>query len=345
MGILSSDKEFFGLDVGSTAARLVQVKKSVSKPALVTYGSINLPSGLTQSDSKIDVSSLADIIKELTRSARVSTRNVVASLPGSAVFTAVIKIPSMSASELGKAIKWQAEQNIPLSLDEVKLDWQVLKKPTQETNEMTVMLVAAPIGKVSRLISVLEAANLNVSAVETSSVAFTRALINPPYIPTLILNIGSEYSELAISEEGAVFHTRSLTSGGGTFTRAISQNLGLDMAQAEQFKFKFGMNEGKLEGQVYRSIKPILDGIIDEVLRSLKFYQDQFGTTVEKMILTGGSAYLPDLTVYLSAGLNIEVTIGNPWTSVAYPASVENQLASCAAEYATAVGLALRGLK
>lgn len=345
MGIFTQDKEFFGLDIGSTAARLVQVKKSVSKPALVTYGSIGLPPGIAQSDSKIDVSSLSELIKQLIKSARVSTRNVVASLPGSAVFTAAIKIPSMSASELSKAIKWQAEQNIPLSLDEVKLDWQVLKPPTQETSEMTVMLVAAPIVKVNRLISVLEAADLGVLAVETSPVAFTRSLINPPYVPTLILNIGSLYSELAISEGGAVFHTRSLTNGGEAFTRAVSQNLGLDMSQAEQFKFKFGMTEEKLEGQVLRSIKPVLDSIIDEVLRSLKFYQDQFGTTVEKMILTGGSAYLPDISVYLSSGLNIEVTIGNPWFSVAYPASVESQLNNVACGYSTAVGLALRGLK
>lgn len=345
MGIFTSDKEFFGLDIGSTAARIVQVKKSVSKPVLITYGSIPIPPGLAQSDSKIDVGSLAELIKKLTKSARVSTRNVVASLPGSAVFTAVVKVPPMSASELSKAIKWQAEQNIPLSLEEVKLDWQVLKMPGQESGEMTVMLVAAPIVKVNRLISVLEEADLNVSAVETSPVAFTRALINPPFVPTLILNLGSMYAELAISEEGVVFHTRSLSNGGETFTRAISQNLGLDMAQAEQFKFKFGMNEDKLEGQVFKAIKPILDGIIDEVLRSLKFYQDQFGVTVGKMILTGGSAYLPDISVYLGNGLNIEVTFGNPWFSVAYPASVEGQLNNVMSEYATAVGLALRGLK
>lgn len=341
MGLFSSDKELFGLDIGNSGIRLVQLKKGGARPTLVAYGSANIPPGTAESDSKVDLQNLAQIIKELVSKARVSTKNVVLSLPGSSVFTAVVKLPFMTQNELTKSIKYQAEQNIPLKIKDVKIDWQVIRQdPTSKT--MAVMIVAAPKVKVEKLMEVVTLSGLEVEALETSPVAMARSLVSPNDPLVMVLDIGATSTEIAVVENGVVSHTRSLPSAGYAFTRAISQNLGLDKGQAEQFKRKFGLSQDKLEGQVFKTIKPILNNIVDEIERSIAFYGEQFGGKVSKIVLTGGSARLLELPSYLNAALKMDIQIGNPWSVVSYPANYANQLHNNALDFGVAIGLSMR---
>lgn len=343
MGIFGKKEEFFGLDIGSQFVRIVELKGVSRKPALVTYGSAALPSGLSQSDSKADIKNLSQIVKQLVKSTKATVNGVVAGLPGSSVFTAVVKLPQMTQTELAKAIKWQAEQNLPLKLDEVKLDWQVIEKPSSNSSEMSVMIVAAPINKVEKLMNILEGAGLSVVALETTPIALSRSLGKTLGVKVMIVDIGAVSTEIAIVQDGVTFHSRSIAIGGEALTRAISQNLGLDNAQAEQFKRKFGLTQERLEGQVFKSLKPILTNIIEEIERSVKFYQEEFNEKVDKIILSGGGAYLLELPAFLKSALNLEVYLGNPWSDISYPAGIQDELNSNAPEFATAIGLAMRG--
>lgn len=341
MGLFSNSSEFFGLDIGNTAIRLVQLKNASSRSSLIAYGSAAIPFGLAQSDSNVDLQNLAQIIKELVLKTRISTKNAVTALPGSAVFTAVVKLPFMTHGELAKAIKYQAEQNIPLHIKDVKIDWQVIRQDPN-SKEMAVMIVAAPTGKVDKIMQLMTLAGLEVEALETSPIAMARSLVSPTDPLVLILDMGATSTEIAIVENGIVSHTRSLPAAGYAFTRAISQNLGLDTDQAEQFKKRFGLSQDKLEGQVYKTIKPILNNIVDEIERSAAFYGEQFGNTLSRIVLTGGSARLPEFSNYLNSALKMDVGIGNPWGKVSYPANFTEQLQQNSAEFGTAVGLAMR---
>lgn len=341
MGIFSSDTNLIGIDVGSTSVRLVQLKKSGNKPSLVAFGSAQLPKNIAQSDSKLDQQKVAHIIKQVVKSSNVNTKNVVASLPGSAVFTTVVKLPPMSSHELQQAVKYQAEQNIPLRLDEVKIDWQVIREnPT--TKELAVMIVAATKTKVERLVQVFDMAELDVVYLETSSIAAARALATSTDPLIMIVDIGDTSTEFTIVENGIVTHTRSIPSAGNALTRVIAKNLGLDEAQAEQFKRKFGLSQDKLEGQVFKTMKPVLNNITDEIERSIKFYQEQYGGSVQKIVLTGGGSYLLEIISYLKSVLNLEVVYGNAWVNVNYQPSVAERLSQNSLEFSTAVGLAMR---
>lgn len=342
LGIFSSEKDFFGLDIGASTIRLVQLRRSGSSYVLVTYGSCNIPIGLSQSDSAMDLKQLTEIIKRLVRDTRVGTKNVVSALPGSAVFTAVVKMPQMSSSEIDKAVKWQAEQNIPLKIDEVKIDWQLISPALGDKKEMAVMIVAAPNAKIERMMNILEGADLSVLFLETAPVALSRSLGSTKGIKTMIVDIGAMTTEIAIVSDGVLFHSRSLPVSGYSFTRAISQNLGLDLNQAEQFKRKFGLTQDKLEGEIFKTLQPLLNGIVEEIKRSMKFYQEQFGASVEKIVLSGGGARLPELPSYLSTILEMDIQIGTPWEGISYPTSVQQDIIQTFSEYATAIGLAKR---
>jgi type IV pilus assembly protein PilM len=312
LGIFTQDNDFVGIDIGSNAVRLVQVKKGMGgKPVLTAFGSIEVPPNVAMSDSKLDLQNVANLIKKLVQSTKVSTKNVVTSLPGTAVFSTIIKMPPMNQAELAQAVRYQAEQNIPLKIEDVRIDWQVVREnPT--TKELAVMIVAAPKAKIDKTMELFEMAGLEVVYLETSPIAVARALSTPSDPLVMVVDIGGASTELTIIENGVVSHVRSLPAAGFSLTRVIAQNLGLDTTQAEQFKRKFGLSQDKLEGQVFRTMRPIMSNITDEIQRSMKFYQEQFGGNVQKIVLTGGVSKIPELASYLKSLLNIEVVFGNP---------------------------------
>lgn len=341
MGIFSDDKDFVGIEVGSTAIKLVQLRKSNGVYNLVAFGSAQLPPNLAQSDSKLDMQKVANVLAQLVKSSHISTKNVVTALPGSAVFSTVIKMPPMNQSELAQAVKYQAEQNIPLKVEDVRIDWQVIRE-NPNTKETAVMVVSAPNQKVDRVMDLFGMAGLEVVYLETSPIAVARALSSTTDPLVMIVDLGSIGTELSVVENGVVSHVRSLPAGGAAFTRAIAQNLGLDDVQAEQFKRKFGLSQDKLEGQVSRAMHPIISNITAEIQRSMKFYSEQYGGNIQKIVLTGGGAKMPEMISYLKSLLGVEVVYGNPWTKVKYQPDVESQLTQLGFEFAEVVGLAMR---
>jgi type IV pilus assembly protein PilM len=344
LGIFKFSDDFVGIDVGSTAVRLVQLKKVGTSNSLVSFGSAELPPKLAQSDSKIDMQKVAKVIAQLVKSSKVNTKYVATALPASDVFSTVIKLPPMTHEEMEKAVRYQAEQNLPLKIDEVRLDWQVIREhPT--THESVVMLVCAPNLKATRVVELFNMAGLDVIYLETNPIATARALANPTDPIVMIVDIGATSTELSIIENGVVSHVRSVSAAGLSMTRSIMQTLGLDIGQAEQFKQKFGLSQAKLEGQVFKTLRPVLNSITEEISRSIKYYSEQFGTNVNKIILTGGSSRMPDLVSYLKSTLGIDVVYASPWTNISYQPELNDKLAQLAPEFGCAVGLAMRDNK
>lgn len=341
MSIMGGTKDHFGLDIGTNSLRVVQLDGGENKYNLKSFGSAPVPAGLTQSDSKLDLQKIAKIIQELLKHTGISTKNVVSAIPGTSTFNAVIKLPPMSQGELEKAIKYQAEQNIPVKLEEVKYDYQIINQDPQ-SKEMTIMIIAATKSKVNQLLELLGLADLNVLALETSTVAMARSLSVPEVPLAMVLDIGATTTEIAIVENGSLAQTRSFPLAGFAITRTISQQLGLDDKQAEQFKQKFGLSQDKLEGQVYKVIEPIIRNILDEAVRSANFYEEQFSKKVQRVILTGGSSKIPLLPEFIKSYTKMEVMQGNPWHNVSYASNVNDSIMNIASEFATAVGLAMR---
>ncbi len=340
MSLIGGEKDHFGIDIGTNHVRLAELGRG-STYSLRAYGQAPIASGIAQSDSKLDIQKLAKTISDLVKYSKVSSRNAVSAIPGTSVFNATIKLPPMSQTELEKAIKYQAEQNIPLKIEDVKYDYQILNRD-QTTKELTVMIIAATKNKVNQMIELLTQAGLNVLALETSTVALARSLSLPNVPVAMILDIGITTTDIAVVDGGVLAQTRSFPLAGFGMTRAISQNLSLDMEQAEQFKRRFGFSKDKLEGQVYRSIEPIFRDILEEASRSASFFEEVSGKKIERIILTGGSSRLPLMAEFVKSHLNVDVSFGNPWANVSHKSSQGDKINEVAPEFATAVGLAMR---
>ncbi len=344
MGLFEQQPEYFGLDIGSGGIRLVQLKRAGNKPVLLTYGHATIDSATTASDAPADIAKVAQTIKQLVKDAKVGTKYVVAGVPSSKVFASIITTPKLSQHELAKAITLQADQYVPMSVKDVKLDWYVIG-PGKTPQEQEVLLVAAPNGVTEKYLHICEQAGLELLALEPNALALTRATVQPNDLAVVVLDIGNAASDITIVQANVPKLLRSVNIGGSTFVKSVAQNLGLDEVQADQFTRKFGLTQTKLEGQVFKSIKTSLDQLVGELEKSVKFFNSQYPEIkLEKIVLTGGTTALPELIPYLSTATGLSVEVANAWVKVGYQAQLQETLMGLSTQYGVAVGLAERDL-
>jgi type IV pilus assembly protein PilM len=334
-----------GLDIGSRSIKLIELGFEGNSVGLVAAGSISTPPKTLGLAQPADSESIAQAIKRLIKETGVKSKEVHIALPESKVFTRVIEVPALSQRELTSAIQWEAEQYIPLPLDQVNLDFTVLRDAAATgVNKMEVLLVAAPKTLVDNYLSILESAELSPASAETEVIATTRALTRsvPNVHSVMIVSLGALTTDVAIVRNGILTFTRALAAGGDAFTRALAESLDFNLTQAEEYKRAYGVEPDKLEGKIAAAAKPITDTIVDELKRALIFYQEKYKEEhVQLVLLSGGSARMPGLVVYLAQLLGVEVQLANPWVGIAW-APRFNVLTTEGPNFCVAVGLALR---
>lgn len=335
--------EYFGLDIGSYTLKVVHLARERDKFRLLSIGSVPSPDKGLLSESESDLTSLAQAIKKLHSEAKITTKSVVTALPQDQVFTRVLNFPKLSEEELASALKWEAEQYVPIPLAEVTLAHQIVGTARKGKKEvMDVLLVAAPTRLIHKLTGVIETAGLRAISVETEILALARSLVGASQETSLLVDLGAKATDLAVIEEGEVVFNRSIPTAGEALTRAVSSELGLGPEQAEAYKKAYGVDPTKLEGKLSRVIEPILGVIISEMEKAIHFCQSQRGQVIKRVLLAGGTAALPAVVGLLAKRLNIEVQIGDPFSQVAKDELVSRIPKKELPYYAVAVGLAMK---
>lgn len=340
----------FGLDIGSTSLKVVQLQSFGKGLSLAAIGTCPAPlRGLT-SESQADQEALVGTIKKLVNEVKISTKRVNAALPESQIYTQVREMAPLSDNELASAIPWEAEQSIPLPLADVSLSFQVLERPPKETPmaKMSVLLVAAPKTLISKYLQITEMAGLELASLETEVTAINRALTRVKSaiaLPTLIINLGALTTDITVLRGGVINFTRSISTGGKALARAVASSFGLEERVAEEYKVTYGLREGELEGKILEAIKPIFDVVVEEIRRAIAFYSERHpDNPLKRAIVVGGTAKLPGLILYLAQSLGLEVQVGDPWQGIEVGDKFSSQLSTDGAIFTTAVGLALKGL-
>jgi type IV pilus assembly protein PilM len=341
MSLLSGVSEFFGLDIGATAIRLVQLHGSGPQKSLVKYAYVPIDAKLAMSDAKADQQKLAQAINELVVQSRVVTRNVAVGLPSLRVFTTLADVERVPAGEMGRAIHYQADSLIPTPVDESKIDWALLGESPVDPTKLEVLLSSIPNNFIEQRLDILESIGLNVIAFEPDNLALVRALVAPDITtPQVIIDIGRKSTDIVITMNGAPRLTRAIPTGTEAIIKAASQNLTIDEKQAEQFVFKFGVSRDKLEGQVYQAIIGTVDTITNEIDKSVKFFQSRYAAIkLDRLI---GASVIPELPLHIANKFALNVEIGNAWRNVAYSSDRQNELAALSNQFGVAAGLAER---
>lgn len=344
MRLLSGQSNFFGLDLGASAVRVVELKGAGPQKQLYTYGHMPFTGSVAISDAPADRSKVAGMISQLVKQAGITTKNVAVNLPSSRVFTAVVDMDKMPAEELGKTIRFQADSFIPTPLSESKLDWAAIGDSPKDPKKMEVLLSSVSNEYVESRLELLESIGLNVIAFEPDNLVLPRALIPPDQTtPQLIVDVANTSTDLVISVGQVPHLSRSIPIGQQAIIQAAWQHLGIDEAQAQQLVFKFGLGKDKLEGQIYNAIIPVIESLAAEVDKSIKFFQGRYPTLkLDRLTVTGGASVLPEFPLFLANKFSMNVEIGNAWRNVAIPQGKQNEVAAVSHEFAVAVGLAER---
>lgn len=344
MSLLSGVSSFFGLDIGTTAIRVVQLRGTGPVKSLMRYAYVPVDSKLVLSDAKSDQQRLSQIISELLNQAHMNTRNVAVGVPSQKVFTAVVDFDRLPTDELAKAIRYQADSLIPTPLEKSKIDWAVIGDSPKDRTKVEVLLSSVENDYVEQRLDMLESIGLDVVAFEPDNLALTRALIAQDSLqPQMVLDIGSKTTDLVVTMNGAPRLTRSIPTGAESIIRAAAQNLNIDDKQARQFVFKFGLSKDKLEGRIFDAVIGTVDLLTGEIDKSIKFFQSRYvNSPVTRIVVTGGASALPEFPLYLANKFGIEVEIGNAWRNVSFSPDRQNELLAVSNHFGVAAGLAER---
>ena len=371
-GILTLKPEAFGLDISDLSLKIIKLKKIKNGFDLATFGEQNLKPGIIKGGEIKDEKALSEVIKEAlnkVQGEKLKTKYVIASLPEEKGFLQVIQMPRMSEEELKSAVIYEAENYIPLPIEEVYLDSQVIQPVHNHLDHFDVLIAALPEKTVDPYLSALKMAKLEPVSLEIESLSISRALIKGGVatVPVLLIDLGATRTSFIIFSGHSLRFTSSIPVSSGNFTEIIAKALGVDLSEAEKLKIKYGLEE-KIQikikngtekktgrGKIFEALIPPLVDLIQQIKRYLDYYQTHAshehlppnGKGVSKILLCGGGANLKGLPELLSLELKIPVELGNPWVNI-LPESLkevpelplEKSLA-----FTTALGLALCGIK
>src|SRR3989344_4928082 len=263
-------KILIGFDIGSQTIKASQLQREKNKIRLLSAGYIPTPKLESNMTGHNDEQIIANAIQKLAHDMKLTTNDVCLSLPSYKVVTQVIETPIMSEKELESSINWEAEQYIPLPLSKVKLDYTIIGKK-EETQKMKILLVAAPITLIEKYVRIMNLSGLNPVAIETEILASVRATNNslPTLANILLVSIGATNTEIAIIRDHLLIFARTYPIGGNTLTRAVSEELGFDLNQAEEYKKTYGIDEYKLEGKLFKIMSPFFTNLFSEIEKTI----------------------------------------------------------------------------
>lgn len=344
VSLFKKGQSYLGVDLGSGSVKIVELEKAGGKAKLLTYGLIDEANDVVKSDAEEVKKRAAALISAICKKARTKSKKAVAGLPNFSIFSSTISLPKMSRKELSSAIHWEAKKFIPLPIEEVTLDWQVLSSDDKNTQ---ILLTAAPKNLVRKYVDILNLAGLEFLSLETESFALTRVLVGRDPSPVAIIDIGALVTNINIVENGVPIISRSIDVGGATLTKSIAGLLNIDLKRAEQFKRDIGVplkNAPAAAGQgAAKAIETTFSSITNEIKYIFELYGRQNNNKkIEKIILTGGSSQLGNLPVFLEEIFGVRVIKADPFSQIVFSEDLRPVLDEVGARLAVAAGLAMR---
>ena len=342
-------KKIQTLNIGASAIELAEYEAGAKGAlTLVNYGTAVLAAPL---DAENADTVLTSALMEIVRDKGMRPGKVAISVSGQMVFPRFAAIPAAGGDDkFEQMVRYEIEQNIPFPIDEMVCDRQVLGDT--ESGDKSVMIVAAKVDQIEALTSAVSSAGFSPELVDAAPIALTNALrfCRADDGCVVMLDIGAKTTSLVIVE-GDKIYNRSIPVAGNTVTKEIASVLGCTAEEAEQLKLEKGYvsmggvteDEDEVADRISKVCRAVLTRLHAEISRSINFYRSQQGGSAPvKLYLAGGTALLPQLDVFFSESLQIEVEYFNPFDVIGVGPKIDAEaLGYDAVRIASTAGLAL----
>ena len=345
----SRSSAVLGVDISSTAVKVLELSRSGGKYKVETFAQEPLPLGTVVENNIQDPQAVGEAIGKAVSRARSGVKNAAVAVSGSAVITKTIEMDaSLSDDEMETQIAVEADQYIPYALDEVAIDFEVQGLNEKNPERVEVLLAACRRDNVDVREEALNIGGLKVKVVDVEAFATERVYelidaqlgLSDQDPVVAIIDIGATNTALNVLSRGKSVYTRDQLFGGRQLTDEIQRRYGLSPVEAEKAKCKGGLPDD-YEPEV---LEPFRDAVVQQVSRSLQFFysSSQF-SDVDAIALAGGAATIPGLAEMIQDKLGVTTRLVNPFASMAMAGKVNaSALASEAPALLIACGLAMR---
>ncbi|GFO66831.1 pilus assembly protein PilM [Geomonas limicola] len=343
--LFAKNKDIVGVDIGSSAVKLVQLRELKGGWQLQNVGVLPLPPEAIVDNTLMDSSSIVETVKKLLLSLDVKVKDAACSISGNAVIIRKISLPVMPAEELEDQIHWEAEQYIPFDINDVNVDFEILFPDEQDLSKMNVLLVASKKDIINDYLTVFAEAGLKLVVVDVDAFAVQSAYesnYGAESEVVALVNLGASIMNLNVVRDGVSLFTRDVQLGGSLYTEEIQKQFGIDTQQAEVKKVTAGRVEDPRLAEVLQRVN---ETVAMEMRRSLDFYNSTAGEDrISKVYLSGGGAKTSQLVETVQQKLGMPVELLNPFLRVAVNEKEFDTvfLDEIAPVMAVAVGLATR---
>ena len=350
--IFNFSNSAFGLDLSDLSVKAIQLEKKGSLDRIRSFGMVNIPQGIVSNGEILKKETVILKVKELLQKIgpkKLSSNKVICSLPETKAFLRLINLPKMKEEEIKEAIKWEIEANIPLSLEQVYFDWQLLNKNFSKNKNGSSALIAAISKDVTdQFLEILEKAGLDPIGLEIESLAQVHSLIKETERKktAIIIDIGDRRTSFIILVGNIPCFTSSIPFSSSLLTNSLSKALGLSFAEAEKVKLNYGIGSFAKKDPIFKAVDSALKNLVFEIKRSTNFYTTEleYSDSIDQIILCGGGALTKGLVPFLSKKLNKEISLGNPWINLNLGKRIPPIPKDQSVKYSTAIGLALKGM-
>ena len=365
-----------GLDIDRGSIKAVQVSGSGGGYALQHVGYHRLPPGTILDGEVADQDLLAAEIREFWDSHSFNGKSVTIGVSNQKVVVRLLDFPRMRPEDLQGAISFEAQDHIPMPLDEAVLDYVVLGPREERSDLDRVLVVAAQREMISRYTSAVRTGGLRPAGVDVKALSLTRSTLPDPFFgdegAVLLLDVGAEIANLVVADRGNPVLTRFVPVGLGDFVAAVMELADLPEDEAERHaldpRVRLGSEQDEtqepeedleeepqaepegdgfdpaLAFDVRRGLEGAAQTLADEVQRSIEHHRSQESAReVSRVLLSGEAALIPNLDGYLGELLDVPTTRGNPVERLSANRSniSDDQLRAMEPVLAVAFGLAM----
>ncbi|MCK5485971.1 MAG: pilus assembly protein PilM, partial [Desulfobacterales bacterium] len=336
-----------GLDISSTAIKLLELSQSGDRLRVESYAVEPLPANSVIEKNIADVEAVGAAIKRAVKRSASRTKLAAVAVAGSAVITKIIAMPaSLTEDEMEQQIELEADQYIPYPLEEVNLDFEIIGPSENDPERIDVLLAASRSENVDIRIAAIELAGLKAKIVDVEAYAIENAFsLLIPQLPEqgidqtiAIIDIGATMTTLNVMHDRKTIYTREQVFGGKQLTEEIQRRYGLSYEEAGMAKRQGGLPDN----YVPEVLEPFKDAMTQQVSRSLQFfYGSSQYNNVDHIILAGGSAMIPGIDEMIANKLGVHTSVANPFTNMTLASRVKAQsLSNDAPALMIAAGLA-----
>ena len=343
-----------GIDIGTSAIKVVQLRRERGHVLLETYGAIALGpyAGLEIGRAtSLPADKIAEALTDVLREANVTTKNAALSIPYSSSLITVLRLPASVEKQLASVVPIEARKYIPVPINEVMLDWFVVgnDKSKDASAKIEVLLVAIHNDTISKFRSIGTGAGLEVGFFEIEVFSAARTALERGIAPVAVVDMGAATTKFYVVERGLVRESHIISQGAQDLTLAASRALNVPVTQAEEWKRRFGLGQTDatvpIQANLASSLELSLSPLLAELARTMASYETRINQSLSELVLTGGGAGLKGMQEFAQSKIPTPVRLADPFAKAQAPAFLERILKDAGPEFSVAVGLALRYLQ